>query len=63
MVDESDFVQDAKASMNGAITVIDGVSSGFLVMIVPLVSIGLAVALGSFLLRLPVQIVNRRMSQ
>ena len=62
MAEESDFVQDAKAATNTAVEVVDGVSSAFLLMFVPLVSIGIAVALGTFLVTSPVRIMNRRMN-
>ena len=54
----NEIITDLSAAANSAGFVIQGVAQGFLIMAVPLLSIGLVVGLGLVLLRLPMRLLE-----
>jgi len=55
----SDLTDNAKRAADTSIMVAEGVASGFLLMAVPLLLIGVAVGVGMLLLRRPIEALGR----
>ena len=58
---EEGGLSSTKSAVNAAGGVVSGVAGGFMIMAVPIIMLGLAIALSSFLIRAPVAAVNRRL--
>tara|TARA_R100000951_G_C2653280_1_gene185214 strand:- start:2161 stop:2340 length:180 start_codon:yes stop_codon:yes gene_type:complete len=54
----SEFVEEAKENLSKASDIVEGVTSGLLIMIVPMLAIGIAVGLCMFVLRTPAKVLD-----
>ena len=53
-----EFIEEAKENLSKSAAIVEGVSSGFLIMVVPMLAIGFAVGLGLFVLKLPSSVLS-----
>ena len=58
---DTGFVDSAKAASESAIGVVSGVAGGFMLMALPLITIGVVIALTTWMIRAPGVAVNRRL--
>ena len=57
---DNSFKDNANAAVNMTGHVIEGVGSGILLIAVPLLSLGMAVALGLLLVRAPIKVMTKQ---
>ena len=56
-----DFSDTAKAVLEPTVDIVKGVGGGVLFMLVPVVSLGLVIALTTFLIQAPARAIERRL--
>tara|TARA_R100000900_G_scaffold145676_2_gene132195 strand:- start:445 stop:624 length:180 start_codon:yes stop_codon:yes gene_type:complete len=54
----SEFVEEAKENLSKASSIVEGIASGLLIMVVPMLAIGVAVGIGLFVLRTPAKLLD-----
>ena len=57
-VDYDPLLDSMDRYADSAVNVLEGVSRGFLAMVIPLVSIGIAVALSRVLIKMPIKVIS-----